>query len=313
MSLAFVFPGQGSQVVGMGRGLAEAFPESRAVFDTADGALGFSLSDLCFRGPEKELGLTANTQPAILTVSVAAVRPLLERGVQPSWVAGHSLGEYSALVASGSFELADAVRLVRRRGEYMQEAVPVGEGAMAAILALDLDSVEEACRQAALGEVVAPANLNGPGQVVIAGHASAVERAIRLCQAAGARLAVRLPVSAPFHSSLMRPAQERLAIDLDRVGLSDPRVPLVTNVDAAVARTAGECREALVRQVSARVRWQECVELLIREGVDTMVEVGPGKVLSGLVRKINKGVRVLNVEDPESLEKTADALSVMSP
>ena len=310
MTIAFLFPGQGSQSVGMGKLLSEAFPESRRVFETADAALGFSLSELCFGGPEQELQLTANTQPAILTTSIAALRPLRERGVRPSWVAGHSLGEYSALVAAGSLDLAETVRLVRRRGEYMQEAVPVGEGAMAAILALDLSDVEEACREAAEGEVVVPANINGPGQVVIAGHTAAVDRAIRLCQAAGARMAVRLPVSAPFHSPLMKPAQERLALDLEKISFSDPEVPLVTNVDAHPARSAEQCRQALVRQVSARVRWRECIERLIREGVTTMVEVGPGKVLSGLVRKIDKTIQMLNVEDPASLERAVAALTV---
>ena len=313
MSLAWVFPGQGSQKVGMGRALHDAFPESRAVFDEADGAIGFPLSRLCFEGPEDELQLTANTQPAILAASVAAARALSARGVEPQWVAGHSLGEYSALVTAGVLSLRDAVVAVRRRGEYMQEAVPVGEGAMAAILALDLVAVEAACREAAQGQVVSPANLNSPGQVVIAGHAAAVERAAELCRKAGARRAVRLPVSAPFHCALMRPAQERLARDLARVAFVDARVPLVNNAAAEVVRTAEECREGLVRQVSAPVRWQPSVERMAREGVDTFVELGPGTVLSGLVRKIDKGVRVLNVEDPASLEATAAALGAGPP
>jgi [acyl-carrier-protein] S-malonyltransferase len=309
MSVAFVFPGQGSQQVGMGRSLAAALPESRAAIEEADRALGFALSRLCFEGPEAELQLTANAQPAILATSVAALRALEARGLRPKWVAGHSLGEYSALVAAGSLKLGDALVAVRRRGQYMQEAVPVGVGAMAAILGLELAEVEEACRESADGEVVAPANVNSPGQVVIAGHATAVDRAVARCRARGARRAVRLPVSAPFHCPLMRPAQERLAADLAALPLEDPDVPLVNNVDARVARTAEECREGLVRQVSAPVRWQQSVERLVAEGVDTFVEVGPGRVLSGLVRKIAAGVRVLSVEAPESLESAVAALA----
>jgi [acyl-carrier-protein] S-malonyltransferase len=308
MSVAFVFPGQGSQQVGMGRALAEAFPESRQVFEEAGSALGFGLSRLCFEGPEAELQLTANTQPAILAASVAALRPLVARGARPAWVAGHSLGEYSALVAAGALSLADALRTVRRRGQYMQEAVPVGVGAMAAILGLDLPSIEEACRQAAEGEVVSPANVNSPGQVVIAGHAAAVVRASERCKAAGAKRAVRLPVSAPFHCALMKPAQDRLAPDLARLAFRDPGVPLVNNVDARVVRDASSCRDGLVRQVSGAVRWQESVERLVREGVTTFVEVGPGKVLGGLVKKIARDARVLNVDSPESLEATVAAL-----
>jgi len=309
MSVAFVFPGQGSQQVGMGRDLCEAFSESRAAFDEADTALGFPLSRLCFEGPEGELQLTANTQPAILVTSVAALRALAVRGLRPAWVAGHSLGEYSALVAAGALSLADAVRTVRRRGQYMQEAVPVGVGAMAAILGLDPDAVAAACREAARDEVVSPANLNSPGQVVIAGHAGAVARASELCRAAGARRTVPLPVSAPFHCALMRPAQDRLAQDLAALALRDPEVPLVNNVDAAVVRTAEACRDGLVRQVSGPVRWQESVERLVREGVSAFVEVGPGSVLTGLTRKIAKGARTLAVESPESLQAALAALA----
>jgi [acyl-carrier-protein] S-malonyltransferase len=288
----------------MGRALAEAFPEAAAVFAAADQALGRPLSRLCFEGPEEELQLTANTQPAILAVSVAAAQCLAARGVAPDWVAGHSLGEYSALVAAGTLSLEDAVTTVRRRGEYMQEAVPVGEGAMAAILALDLAAVEEACRASAEGQVVAPANVNGPGQIVIAGHAAAVERAMWACKSAGAKRAVRLSVSAPFHCALMMPAQERLAADLARLSFADPRVPLVNNVDARPVRAAAACRDGLVRQVSAPVRWQECVETLAREGVDAVVEVGPGTVLTGLVKRIAPAVRLFNVHDPDSLAQT---------
>ena len=309
MSVAFVFPGQGSQRVGMGRALAEAFRESSEVFAEADRVLGFPLSRLCLEGPQEELQLTANTQPAILATSVAALRPLLARGHRPLWVAGHSLGEYSALVAAGALGFADALETVRRRGQYMQEAVPVGQGAMAAILGLDLAAIEEACRAAEEGEVVAPANVNSPGQVVIAGHARAVDRAMERCRAAGAKRAVRLPVSAPFHSGLMKPAEERLARDLASLPLKDPEVPLVRNVDARTVRTAAECRDGLERQVSRPVRWQESVELLAREGVRTFVEVGPGTVLGGLVRKTVPDARVLSVEDPASLERTAAALA----
>jgi [acyl-carrier-protein] S-malonyltransferase len=308
MSIAFVFPGQGSQKVGMGKALAEAFPESRAVLEAVDAAVGFSLSRLCFEGPEAELQLTANTQPAILATSIAAYQVLVGRGVRPNFVAGHSLGEYSALVAAGALSLAEAATVVRRRGQYMQEAVPVGEGAMAAIIGLDLPDVEAACQKAAEGQVVAPANINSPGQVAIAGHAAAVARASKACKAAGAKRAIPLAVSAPFHCALMKPAQERLAPDLARIPFRDPTPPLVNNVDAQVVRTAAECRAGLVRQVSAPVRWQEGVETLAREGVTTFVELGAGSVLSGLVRKIVKGARTLNVEDPKSLEATLAAL-----
>jgi [acyl-carrier-protein] S-malonyltransferase len=308
MSLAFLFPGQGSQRVGMGKALALAFPESRAVFEEADDALGTKLSRLCFEGPEEQLQLTANTQPAILAASVAALRPLAARGIRPTLVAGHSLGEYSALVAGGGLSLRDALVTVRRRGTYMQEAVPVGKGAMAAILGLELSAVEQACREAAGDEIVSPANLNSPGQVVIAGHAGAVDRAIEKCKAAGAKRALRLPVSAPFHCALMKPAQDRLEADLRALALRDLEVPIVSNVDARVVRSAGECRDGLVRQVSAPVRWQESVELLVKEGVKTFVEVGPGTVLAGLVKKTAKGARVLGVETPETLDGTLEAL-----
>lgn len=309
MSIAFVFPGQGSQKVGMGQALAEAFPESRAVFDEADAALGFALSALCFSGPEEDLRLTTNTQPAILATSVAALRALSARGARPDFVAGHSLGEYSAIVAAGGLPLADAVAAVRKRGQYMQEAVPVGVGAMAAILNLDADAVARACAEAAEGEVVSPANLNSPGQIVIAGHAGAVQRAMERCKAAGAKRALPLPVSAPFHCALMQPAQERMAADLLALPFRDLSVPLVCNVDARPVRAAADVREGLVRQVSGAVRWQESVELLVREGVSTFVEIGPGTVLSGLVKKIHRDARVLNVEDPQSLEAAAQALA----
>ena len=310
MKTAFVFPGQGSQKVGMGKALAGAFSESRAVFDEADAAVGFSLSGLCFEGPETDLQLTANTQPAILAASIAAHRALVARGPGADFVAGHSLGEYSALVAAEALTVREAVRAVRRRGEYMQEAVAVGQGAMAAILGLDLPAIEAACAEAAEGEVVTPANINSPGQVVIAGHAGAVSRAVERCKAAGAKRAVALPVSAPFHCALMMPAQERLEADLATLPFADPRMPLVNNVDARLVRSAAECRQGLVRQVSAPVRWQQCVEALVGEGVSTFVEVGPGQVLGGLIKRIAKGARILSVEDPASLERAVDSLSL---
>jgi [acyl-carrier-protein] S-malonyltransferase len=309
--IAFVFPGQGSQAPGMGRDLWEQYPAARAVFEEADEALGFALSELCFDGPAEELQLTENTQPAILAASVAALRAMEAEGFPaPDFVAGHSLGEYSALVAAGALKLRDAVRVVRQRGRFMQEAVPVGAGAMAAVLGSDFEAVEAACREAALeGEVCSPANVNSPGQIVIAGSAAAVERAVPLLKARGAKRAVPLKVSAPFHCALMMPAQERLAEALSEVAFQDPRVPLVTNVDAALIRTAEEARASLVRQVSSPVRWRESVELLEREGVRSFVEVGPGKVLSGLVRQTAPQVQCLNVEDSQSLTAARAALA----
>jgi len=300
--LAFLFPGQGSQHAGMGKALADAFPAARAVFEEADHALGFPLSQLCFEGPEEDLKLTANTQPAILTCSVAAARVLAEKGVRPDYVAGHSLGEYSALVAAGGLTLAEAVVTVRHRGQYMQEAVPTGEGAMAAILGLPADKVEAACLQAAGSEMVAAANLNSPGQVVISGHATAVERAMEAAKAAGAKRALRLPVSAPFHSSLLKPAADKLAAHFESVSFRDLAIPLVSNVDAGLVQTGAEARDALIRQVPAPVRWEESVRKLIALGCDTFIEVGPGKVLTGLLRQIDRSKTGLNVEDPAGLE-----------
>jgi [acyl-carrier-protein] S-malonyltransferase len=311
MSLAFVFPGQGSQQVGMGRALALAFPEAQAAFDAADAALGFSISRICFEGPEEQLQLTANTQPAILATSIAVHAVLKARGPVPEFVAGHSLGEYSALVASGALDFEDAVVAVRRRGEYMQEAVPAGQGAMAAILMLELAEIEAACREAAQGEVVSPANINAPGQVVIAGHAAAVERASEACKARGAKRAIKLPVSAPFHCALMQPAQDRMANDLAAITFHDPRPPLVNNADAQVVTTGALVRDGLVRQVSSPVRWQQSVELLVQQGVTSFVEIGPGAVLSGLVKKIAKGARVLNVDSPATLETTLASLQAV--
>ncbi|HEY6359803.1 MAG TPA: ACP S-malonyltransferase [Vicinamibacterales bacterium] len=297
--IAFIYPGQGSQKVGMGKALADACPEARAVFDEADAALDESLSRLCFDGPEDRLTLTENTQPAILTVSIAATRVLTSRGIAPAFVAGHSLGEYSANVAAGTFAFAEAVRIVRRRGRYMQEAVPVGAGTMAAILGLDAEIVRKACEEAAQGDVVSPANVNGAGQVVIAGSTAAVQRASERAKALGARRAIPLTVSAPFHCALMKPAEERLAPELRALAVEDPRQPIVANVDAEPKRDAASAIEALVRQVSSPVRWEEVVQRLALEGVTNYVEVGPGTVLSGLVRKIHKEATVHNFAAPE--------------
>ncbi|HEX8852050.1 MAG TPA: ACP S-malonyltransferase [Pyrinomonadaceae bacterium] len=310
--IAYIFPGQGAQYAGMGRELAEQFAAARAVFDEADEALGFSLSRLCFEGPAEELQLTENTQPAILTTSIAALRSMEAEGFSvPDFVAGHSLGEYSALVAAGGLSLRDAVRVVRARGRYMQEAVPVGVGAMAAILGAEAETISAACAEAAGEEVCAPANINSPGQVVIAGHAGAVERASALLKERGTKRAMRLNVSAPFHCALMRPAQERLEKDFEQLAFSDLSVPLVSNVDAAPVRASEAAREGLVRQVSSAVRWRESVEFLVREGVTLFVEVGPGKVLSGLVRQTagKDAVRCLNVEDAASLSAARAALA----
>ena len=307
--LAFLFPGQASQYPGMGRELAGNHPAARSVFDEADRALGFSVSDLCFNGTEEALKLTANTQPAILTVSVAAYRVLAENGVEPAFVAGHSLGEFSALVAAGSLEFSDAVRLVRRRGEYMQSAVPEGVGAMAAILGLAPAQVAGICRQAADGQVVAPANLNSPEQTVISGHAEAVKRAVELASAGGAKRAVILPVSAPFHSSLMQPAAQRLEADLRATPFQPLRVPLVNNADAELTTSGDEARESLIRQVTLPVRWQESVRELLEQGVNTFVEVGPGRVLTGLLRQIDRSIHVFNVEDEKSLRSTLEKLT----
>ena len=307
VATAFLFPGQGSQAVGMGKALAEAFPEARAVFDAADDALGDHLFRLCCEGPESELVLTRNTQPAILTTSIAAHAVWSARGGKAAFVAGHSLGEYSALVVAGALSLSDAVRAVRARGAFMQEAVPAGTGAMAAVLGLDADAVTRICAEAAGNEVVSPANFNSPEQTVIAGHASAVERASVKLKEAGAKRVVPLAVSAPFHCALMEPVKPRLREALARCTISTPRIPVVTNVEAAPNSDAARVVPLLLAQVSAPVRWVESVRALANAGVTRVVELGPGKVLGGLVKRISKDIEVLNVEDPASLEKSLAA------
>lgn len=307
--IAYIFPGQGSQAVGMGKDLFDNFAVAREVFEEADDALGFSLSEMCFNGTAEDLALTANTQPAILTVSVAAFRAMDgENYPKPDFVAGHSLGEYSALVAAGAMNFADAVKTVRKRGTYMQEAVSVGVGAMAAILGLPLETVEIACSEAAEGEICSPANINSPAQIVIAGNAEAVDRAIELLKTRGAKRAIKLNVSAPFHCDLMLPAQDKLEKDLREIEFSNLHVPIVENVSAEINRKGERVRTALTEQVSKPVRWAQSVENLINENVEIFIEVGAGKILSGLVRQINRDVRCLNVENTESLRNTLQSL-----
>ena len=304
-----IFPGQGSQSPGMGRELAEKFPAARQVFEEADDALGFAISQLCFDGPAEDLQLTENTQPAILTVSVAAFRAMMEAGIgAPAFVAGHSLGEYSALVAAGSLSLSDAVRTVRARGRYMQEAVPLGTGAMAAVLGGELSEIQRICEEASADQCCSVANLNSPNQAVIAGNTEAVDRAVERLSGVAKRV-IKLKVSAPFHCALMKPAQDRLAADLERLSFKEPAMPVVTNVDARATTAPDELRDALVRQVSAPVRWVDSMQLLMELGVGTFVETGPGKVLSGLMRQISRDVKTLNVEDAASLEATGAALA----
>jgi [acyl-carrier-protein] S-malonyltransferase len=302
--LAYIFPGQGSQYSGMGSELAEKYAASRKVFEEADDALGFSISRLCFSGTTEELQLTENTQPAILTTSVATLRALEAEGMRaPEYVAGHSLGEYSALVAAGALSLGDAVRTVRLRGRFMQEATPVGSGAMAAVMGADVNAVREICSEAQEGDVCSPANINSPNQIVIAGDAAAVDRAIVLFKERLGKRAIKLNVSAPFHCALMKPAQERLAAELEKIEFHDLRLPLITNVEAAAITKGEDARDALVRQVSSPVRWLESMQLLIQEGIRTFMEVGPGKVLCGLMRQIEREANCLNSGDAESLEK----------
>ncbi len=307
--IAFLFPGQGSQVPGMGQALAESFPVARAVFDEADYVLGFPISRLCFEGPEEDLKLTENTQPALLTVSIAAWSVLREQGFKPDYVAGHSLGEYSALVAAGSLKFADALRLVRNRGRYMQEAVPPGVGAMAALLKLPPERLDGVLSEAAQGEVLSAANFNSPDQVVIAGHAGAVQRAVDLAKAAGARRGLLLPVSAPFHCALMEPAQRRLKVDLDATEFADLEIPLINNWQARSVTTGAEAREGLFHQVPGSVLWSDSMRLLIEVGAERFVEVGVGFVLCGLLKVIDPARRSVSFSEPADLEKVRELLA----
>ena len=304
---AFLFPGQGSQSVGMGKELADNFSVAREVFEEADRALGFSISKLCFEGPEEELRKTVNTQPAILTVSVATLRVLQQAGISFDITAGHSLGEYSALVAAGVLDFADAVRLVNKRGQYMQEAVPLGEGAMAAVMGMEREKVVEICAEVEkeVGAVQA-VNFNCPGQIVIAGKTAAVEKAAAALKAAGAKRAIMLPVSAPFHSTLLQPAAAKLAVELDKVPFHEPKLPVVANVTGKIANTSHEIKQLLVTQAANPVLWEDCVAAIAASGVMSSVEIGPGKVLTGFTKKIAPDIVTLNVEDVESLQKTLD-------
>jgi [acyl-carrier-protein] S-malonyltransferase len=310
--IAFLFPGQGSQALGMGKDLADHHAVARQTFEQADAALGFKLSEFCFNGPEEKLKLTEITQPAILTVSVAALRVLQEKGITPAFAAGHSLGEYSAHVAAGTLSFEDAVRTVRQRGRYMQEAVPVGEGAMAAILGMPIEELNRVCAEAAMTEVCSAANVNSREQIVISGNRGAVERAAELAKRRGAKRAILLPVSAPFHCSLLKPAQDNMARDLARLPFNPMRIPIACNVDARLVNKPEAARDALIRQVTGAVRWEPCVRLLIAQGIHTFIEVGPGKVLCGLMRQIDRHKTCLNVEDEASLEKAINHLSAES-
>jgi len=301
--ITFIFPGQGSQAVGMGRELAGLYPVAQQTFQEADAALGFKLSEICWEGPEEKLRMTEITQPAILTMSIATFRVLREKGIVPSIAAGHSLGEYSAHVAAGTLDFQDAVRTVHHRGRYMQEAVPVGEGGMAAVLGMELSELRRVCEEAAQGGVCQPANINSPDQIVISGSKDAVERAAELAKHYGAKRAIMLPVSAPFHSALMQPAQDRLAVDLKTLNFRKMTIPVVTNVDTHVVSDPETARDALTRQVTGAVRWEECMRVLMARGVETFIEVGPGKVLCGLMRQINRSKMCFNVEDEASLQK----------
>ncbi|MCR4442348.1 MAG: ACP S-malonyltransferase [Peptococcaceae bacterium] len=306
--MAFVFPGQGSQYVGMGKEICEEYPAAKNVFDEAEERLGFSISELCFNGPEDELKLTVNTQPAILTTSVALLRVVEQEGIRPCFVAGHSLGEYSALVAAGALSFGDAVWLVRKRGAFMQEAVGPGKGTMAAIMGLEEKEVQKICREASLSGVVEPANFNSPGQIVIAGETHAVNKAVELAKSAGAKRAVMLPVSGPFHSSLLKPASSRLSEELAKVEIKQASIPVVANYTARLEKDPKEIRRNLVEQVNNAVLWQQSVETLLELGVNAFIEIGPGKVLSGLIKKVAKNAEMYNIEDVASLRETLTTL-----
>jgi len=307
--IAFLFPGQGSQATGMGKELAALYPVARQTFQEADDALGFSLSQLCFEGPDDQIKMTEITQPAILTMSTAVSRVLKEKGIVPQYVAGHSLGEYSAHVAAGTLDFADAVRTVRKRGQYMQEAVLAGQGAMAAILGMPIDQLRQVCNEAAQGEIVSPANINSPDQIAISGHTKAVERAAELAKQRGAKRAIMLQVSAPFHCALMEPAQDRLSPDLAALNFRDPQVPVIANIDSEPKTTAAASRDALLRQVTDAVQWSPSMQKLVQLGVKLFVEVGPGKVLCGLMRQIDRAQSCVNVEDEASLQKALGILN----
>jgi [acyl-carrier-protein] S-malonyltransferase len=310
MKIAFIFPGQGSQYAGMAKEFIENFQESEKVFEAASSVLGYDLAQLCLHGPVEKLNLTENTQPAILAASIAILRPLERRGLTASAAAGHSLGEYTAITAAGGFELKDAVALVQKRGRYMQEAVPEGTGLMAAILGMERDDVEKTCHEAAKNGIVGPANYNSPGQIVIAGEKKAVEKAMELAKAAGAKRVIPLTVSVPSHCSMMKQAGERLAQELEKVNISDLCMPIVNNADAKFLRTASELRPSLVRQISSPLYWEDSIKNMASDGCDTFIEIGPGKVLSGLVRRIAKEATVLNVEDQKSMSDTLSALGI---
>ena len=310
-SIAFLFPGQGSQAVGMGKELASLYPVARHTFEEADEALGMSISRLCFEGPEDDLKMTEITQPAILTMSIAVQRVLQEKGITPQFVAGHSLGEYSAHVAAGTFSFADAVRTVRNRGKYMQESVPAGQGGMAAILGMDLAQVEKICADAAQEEIVAPANINSPEQIAISGHQTAVQRAADLAKERGAKKAVLLKVSAPFHCALMQPAQNRLAPDLQSLQFSGPKIPVIANIDAEPKTSAEASREALIRQVTGAVQWTLCMKKLIALGAQRFIEVGPGKALTGLMRQIDRSQNCVHVENETTLQNVLNSFEAV--